>query len=960
MAPDSGVADLGRYRLGRLLGRGGMGEVYLAHDQQLDRDVAIKFVAGSIPEQAARRVLREARAAAVLDHPCICTVYETGQTADGRPFIVMQYAEGEPLADALARGPLPVDQALSLCASIARALGVAHRRGLVHRDLKPSNVVITPDGSPRLLDFGIARRVVQPEGAADQATMESGVTAVGTIVGTPAYMSPEQIQQRPIDGRSDLFSLGAVLYESLTGRRAFEGPSPFETLSNVLHVEPPAPSSFRAGLDDRHDEVCRRLMAKDPANRYASAAEAADAIAAIAAPAPVTPAPGFFTRGRIMIATIALVAAVAAALWNRTPPLPPVPPEAQRWYDRGVDAMREGSYETARRALEQAVQIYPEYVLAYARLADAYSELDDERSAQQQLLRVSELLPDESRLPETEGLRLQAVRAAVLRDVDRAVQLQRAVLEREPDAGSWLDLGRIQESGGLRADARHAYAQAVARDAQSAAAYLRLGSVEAQEARLVEALAAFDKAETLYRAASDVEGQTEVCLQRGVVRDGAGDYRAARADLERALTMAGSTGSRHQQIRARLGLSRVTASEGQFGDAEKAAAAAVSEALELGLQTVAADGLVDLGLSLQQLGKPAEAEAHIKRAVQVSEQLGARRTAARARLQLASAYESQGKAAEALTIVQSVLPFLQANSYRQWEVDALQIATRAHQMRGEIDRARQTATDVLKTAERVKDELNVALALTNLASIDTTIGEYPAALRSRVRAEAIHRRLGDEASLPYDLVNRADLLVRLGRTREAEVLLSELEAGARRGLDGYVGRSARVVYLRSFAAITRLDCREALRTLATIAWSPHATDNASVLAPLLANYCGIRAGTVRASRTHLREVNPTLVGEQAFWIALTALEASDSEFALVSVDQALERLPSKQFDELRWRLNAAAAVAAERLGDEGRRTRLAADASQSLERLRAGWAADFDSYRSRPDIVQLMLSSGLR
>ena len=157
-------------------------------------------------------------------------------------------------------------------------MGAAHRRGIIHRDLKPSNVMITPSGRPKLLDFGIAKQVVLPAIGRERADVSGDFTTAGTIIGTPAYMSPEQIQQRPLDGRSDLFSLGVLLFESLTGRCAFEGPSTLETIANVLHLHPPAPSSLRRELTDRHDELCRRLMAKEASDRFQSAEEVVGAI----------------------------------------------------------------------------------------------------------------------------------------------------------------------------------------------------------------------------------------------------------------------------------------------------------------------------------------------------------------------------------------------------------------------------------------------------------------------------------------------------------------------------------------------------------------------------------------------------------------------------------------------------------------------------------------------------------
>ena len=207
VSSDAGAAAPERYRLQRLLGRGGMGEVYLARDLTLDRDVAIKFVTPekALDDDARRRLLGEARAAAAVDHPGICAVYDSGETRDGHAYVVMQYVEGNTLATLLDSGAITARDTLRLTAAIADALGAAHRRGLVHRDLKPSNVIVTPSGAPKLLDLGIAKMVSLPAGFSDAST-GSSATAEGTIVGTPAYMSPEQVQQRPLDGAPPLLA----------------------------------------------------------------------------------------------------------------------------------------------------------------------------------------------------------------------------------------------------------------------------------------------------------------------------------------------------------------------------------------------------------------------------------------------------------------------------------------------------------------------------------------------------------------------------------------------------------------------------------------------------------------------------------------------------------------------------------------------------------------------------------
>src|SRR5262245_9955848 len=451
----------GRYRIIRLLGRGGLGEVYLAEDTKLRREVAIKFIAADkiADENARRRFKVEALAAGTLDHPCICAVWDHDAPPDGRAYIVMQYVEGQPLSAVLARGAMPPREALDLCGHVAEALGVAHHKVVIHRDVKPSNIMVTPSGLPKLVDFGIAKVIAETAGS-HEGTTTTGEPLTEGIIGTPAYMSPEQLQQQPLDGRSDLFSLGAVLFECLTGRRAFDGRTMPAIAAQVLHEHPPAPSSLRPGLGQQEDELCRRLLAKDRADRFQSADEVVGAIRLLHRdtsrdPLPVpSPAPARRRpRGLrwLIAASVVVLAAIGVAMWNRSAGLPAVPPDAEDWYRRGTEAIRQGAYESGRKALNQAVALFPQYALAYARLAEADAELDDMRAAKDHLLRVSRIVPDDSRLPVDERLRLQAVRAIVLRDVDACVESHRQLVDRSRnDPGTWLDLGRAQDAAGHR------------------------------------------------------------------------------------------------------------------------------------------------------------------------------------------------------------------------------------------------------------------------------------------------------------------------------------------------------------------------------------------------------------------------------------------------------------------------------------------------------------------------------
>jgi serine/threonine protein kinase len=238
---------LGPYEIQSPLGAGGMGEVYRARDTRLERSVAVKVLPAHLSDrpEAGERFEREARTISSLNHPNISHLHDVGEQ-DGMRYLVMELLEGETLADRLRRGPMPLDQVLRYGAEIAEGLGAAHRQGVVHRDLKPGNVMLTRTGA-RLMDFGLAKEIstVKPVSAELTATMTSShatpLTQQGTIVGTFQYMAPEQVEGKEADARSDIFSLGAVLYEMIGGKRAFEGKTVVSVAAAILEKEP-APS----------------------------------------------------------------------------------------------------------------------------------------------------------------------------------------------------------------------------------------------------------------------------------------------------------------------------------------------------------------------------------------------------------------------------------------------------------------------------------------------------------------------------------------------------------------------------------------------------------------------------------------------------------------------------------------------------------------------------------------------
>ena len=259
------------YRIGERLGAGGMGEVYRAEDVRLGRSVALKFLPADLkadPESRAR-LLNEARAASLLRSPNIAVTYDIGESS-GADFIVMEYVEGELLSSRVAKGPLAIREVVEIGLQVTDALDEAHARGIVHRDVKSANLMRTERGLVKVLDFGLAK-FVKPDGAEAARVTQPQVTIAGMVVGTVSYMAPEQALGRPVDPRTDLFSLGVVLFELATGRIPFVGGSPTEIIDHILHEIPPPPSRFAPSVPPSFDAVVARALEKSPTFRYQSA-----------------------------------------------------------------------------------------------------------------------------------------------------------------------------------------------------------------------------------------------------------------------------------------------------------------------------------------------------------------------------------------------------------------------------------------------------------------------------------------------------------------------------------------------------------------------------------------------------------------------------------------------------------------------------------------------------------------
>jgi eukaryotic-like serine/threonine-protein kinase len=324
---------LGPYKIIGPLGAGGMGEVYVGRDPSLGRTVAIKVLPQrfSGDRESLSRFTREARSASALNHPNIVTIYEVG-SEEGTPYIVMEHIEGTDLRTMLRDGPLPNRRTLDIAAQIADGLAAAHEKGIVHRDLKPENVMVTKDGFVKILDFGLAKLIAPAEDDADTAHWEIPATNPGTIVGTVGYMSPEQAHGRPLDFRSDQFSLGAILYELSTGKPAFAGDNALDTMTAIVREQPKPIADFNAQAPAAFCDVVERLLAKDAAHRYDSTRDTARALHSIHAYYASTiakdelPRPPLVRRRTLMAAAVVAAVLVVGAtgiwlLYDRTVPL---------------------------------------------------------------------------------------------------------------------------------------------------------------------------------------------------------------------------------------------------------------------------------------------------------------------------------------------------------------------------------------------------------------------------------------------------------------------------------------------------------------------------------------------------------------------------------------------------------------------------------------------------------------
>ena len=981
---------ISHYRIIEPLGEGGMGTVYLGEDTHLGRRVAIKFLSSLDPHYRAR-FLREARAVSALSHPNIAAVYDYGETAEGQPYIVMELVNGRTLSDVLDDERLSLARSVEIVSAIAEALGEAHRLGIVHRDVKPANVVINERGQVKVLDFGLVKHLDEIDKGSTDPQTRFAYTQSDVIVGTPLYLSPEQATGKAVDGRSDLFALGALLYECITGKSAFSGTSVIEIGAQVIHVTPAPPSETNPRIPAELDRVTMKALQKNPEARHQSAAELIADLNAVSATLPrdgdyPPRAPASLARasalttltqslrrprlslGAFIIGAIIVAFIVWAAMryWKPAPYQPT--PEALAWYNKGVDALRNGAFLHASKTLEHAVAADPDFANAHARLAEAYTELDYTDKAKDELLRVSSLVPDRSQLPELDRLYLTGINATVTRDFSDAVkafdELSRITPE---DAHAFVDLGRAYEKTDDIEKALENYLKATTLDGQYATAYLRAGDIHSRKTDVASASAAFEKAEALFKALGNPEGVGEVQRLRGILFRGIGKPAEARTQFQDGLETAKATGNEAQQVLCLIELAYLAFNDGRTTEAQEYAIQAVEFARQRHLENLTAGGLIELGNSFWSSGEYPQAEKYFKEAIELSRAQGGRRREAIGKMNLGAIYIHQLRTDEGLALNQEALNYFRQGNYPRQILICLNFIGRSQRQKGDYEAALKTFAEKLERAKQGGDQREIAFAYGEVGSVLAELEQYSEALRKYSDSYEINKSLDNKSQMAYNLHNRGNMLWNLGRYADAQTSLDEaLKIASQPGSD-YKQLLAEIEL--SFAQIELSERRfgEA-RTMATKALSL-SRDKYTQVEVGARNTLGLSKALSGYAREGMSDCEKALemarkAGDYGLLTrtlvaaARAALESKNPERALQLAGEAQQRAARGGNRESQWLARTIAARANEQMGNPGEAQNQKAEAERLLTELRTSFGEFADSYSARRDVDFYRKQSG--
>jgi serine/threonine protein kinase len=987
---------ISHYRIIGKLGEGGMGVVYLAEDTILGRQVAIKTLTdGGLGKQHFRtRFFREAVAVSSLSHSNIATIYDYGHS-NGQPYIVMELVKGKTLADLIAEHSLSFERAVEIMIDVSLALAEAHRHGMVHRDIKPSNIAITDAGQAKVLDFGLAKQlepnVSEPNNGNNQ-NLANTQTRECVIIGTPMYFSPEQAMGVTVDARSDLFSLGSVLYECVAGKPPFSGLSPMDVCAKVIRDDPPPPSAVNPLVPAELDHLILKSMAKKPEERYQSAEawiqdlrstigalksqsgiENGSAISADVSTQAIPRKPEtvdqpkrftIFTRQRPSAGTISFIAALVVialvALYSNIRPSPyRPPPAAQESYEAGINSLHEGSYLKAIESFQKATAIDNNFAMAHGGLAAAYIELDYHESALKEALQATALV-NSNNVSAEDALYLQAIKATILQSHDEAVTCfadRTRLLSSDKLNSGLLDLALAYEKKEDFLNAEQTY-QRITNDAREfPLALLRLGVLASRNQNFDKARDYFYQSLELFQRRENNEGVTEVRYQRGSMLITAQSTVAAAEELEQGLDLARRvTRNKYQEIRMLLQLSSVAKEQGLVDKAKSLASQATEQASENDMPSLETQGLIQAGNVFMFNREYQPAKEYFVKAIASADRYKGLSSGAQAQLALGGLYVQQEENIdEGLRLIEGALAFYRKGGYsREWWRAMLWLG-RAQIQRGNYERAHLALDELLGQIQKSGDILLIADTHFEKGILLANLEQYPQALQEFSESRDGYQQMNNHTKTGYAWLYCGEMLWRLGNYPQAVEAFAQAESKApdKKALLVRIALTKTQMTLSEEKFSLAIQQGTQLRTLLGSQYKRTSIELRYTLG-LAYGLAGSSQGLKEcqdAAELATPYPDPRLWANALLALAEVKLTNGDAPGSLQNATQAAELFSKAKQWESYWRANVVASQASQRLNDYESARKYLLIANNTLTNLRSMWGDEaFENYSQRSDV----------